>query len=304
MNKFAKCMTMAAAALLLTISAAAQQIAITVDDLPQHGALPPGVTKQQVAAQWIKALKDVGAPPVYGMVNGKMTEWDPTAIEVLKQWRAAGNLLGNHTWAHTGFSKETLEQFLDELDRNDKLIEPLMQGEDRKWLRWPYLDEGGSDAAKAAAGRKALAERGYKVATVTMGAPDYAYNEVWVRCEAKGDHKSAATVEEDYLKAVAADADYRRQAAKLVVGHDIPYVLLMHIGSLEAKTLPKILALYKQKGFTLVTLDKAEQDPFYQYATHLQQPAGPDSLEWAAGVKGVQLPAGYATPLDLNAMCR
>jgi peptidoglycan/xylan/chitin deacetylase (PgdA/CDA1 family) len=52
------------------MSAGAQQIAFTFDDLPAHGPLPPGETRIQVADKVIKALKKAHMPPTYGFVNG------------------------------------------------------------------------------------------------------------------------------------------------------------------------------------------------------------------------------------------
>ena len=41
--------------------AAARDIAFTFDDLPSHSALPPGVTRLQVAQDVIAALKAAGS---------------------------------------------------------------------------------------------------------------------------------------------------------------------------------------------------------------------------------------------------
>src|SRR5512144_2051410 len=50
--------------------AAVTEIAITVDDLPTHGVLPPGTTRLTVAATMIDALRRHAVPGVYGFVNG------------------------------------------------------------------------------------------------------------------------------------------------------------------------------------------------------------------------------------------
>ncbi len=44
-------------------------IALTWDDLPAHSALPPGVTRVQIAADLLKAFAAVKAP-VLGLVYG------------------------------------------------------------------------------------------------------------------------------------------------------------------------------------------------------------------------------------------
>src|ERR1043166_8493466 len=86
--------------LALVHATGAQEVAVTVDDLPSHGALPPAMTRVDVANSILKTLKDYRAPKVYGFVNAKKLETHPDEIAVLKLWRAAGYPLGNHTYAH------------------------------------------------------------------------------------------------------------------------------------------------------------------------------------------------------------
>lgn len=76
---------------------AAPQLAITFDDLPAHGALPPGETRLEVASRIIAALHDAHVPSAYGFVNGVAIEQQPTDAAVLQAWRAAGYPLGNHS---------------------------------------------------------------------------------------------------------------------------------------------------------------------------------------------------------------
>ena len=78
----------------------AQQVAITFDDLPEHGDLPPHATRVGVAKSILATLKREGLPPVYGFVNGVALEDTPSEAGVLRAWRAAGQPLGNHTYSH------------------------------------------------------------------------------------------------------------------------------------------------------------------------------------------------------------
>jgi lysophospholipase L1-like esterase len=45
------------------------KIAMTFDDLPEHGPLPPGETRMEVISKIIAALRDAQLPPTYGFVN-------------------------------------------------------------------------------------------------------------------------------------------------------------------------------------------------------------------------------------------
>src|SRR5258708_25990901 len=87
-----------------------QQIAVTFDDLPVHGAMPPGMTRSEIAESILKTLKLEKLPPVYGFINGGRGEGDPGSLAALQTWRAAGQPLGNYPRAHLDLNKATAEQ--------------------------------------------------------------------------------------------------------------------------------------------------------------------------------------------------
>ncbi len=90
---------------LVPLHGLAQQLAITFDDLPAHGPRPASVSRLQIAQSILDTLKQQHMPPVYGFINGVRTEEAPETLEVLKTWRAAGQLLANHTWSHPDFNE-------------------------------------------------------------------------------------------------------------------------------------------------------------------------------------------------------
>src|SRR3990167_77284 len=222
-------------------------IAVTWDDLPTHSALPPGVTRVQIAADLLKASADAKAP-AFGFINGVQTEREPASAPVLKMWRDAGQPLGNHTWSHPNLAALTPEQFTAEIAQNEPMLKDLMRGKDWRWLRYPFLSEGDTPEKKLAV-RQWLAANHYKIASVTMSFDDWAFNEPYARCAAKGDEAAIAELEKRYLDGAAAMADRSRAMAKTLYGKDIPYVLLMHAGALDARLAPRLFQLYRDKGF-------------------------------------------------------
>src|SRR5258708_17795601 len=78
---------------------AAQKLAITMDDLPLNGMLPPGATRAETAKNVLAILKKRHVPPVYGFINAKKLEGNADGAEALKLW-AAQEPVGNHTYAH------------------------------------------------------------------------------------------------------------------------------------------------------------------------------------------------------------
>jgi len=236
-------------------------IAITFDDLPAHSALPPGTTRVEVARQTIKAFTDERVE-VYGFVNGGQIAREPESAAVLEMWRAGGLPLGNHGWRHLNLNEVSVADYVADIDQTAALIGPKMADKDWHWFRYPYLAEG-DDPAKRLEVRKALAERHYRIAAVSMSFGDYMWNEPYARCVALGDRAAIATLEESYLRIATETARATRADARALYGRDIPYVLLMHIGALDARLLPRLLRQYRDEGFDFTTLGKAEADPVF-----------------------------------------
>jgi peptidoglycan/xylan/chitin deacetylase (PgdA/CDA1 family) len=281
------------------------RIAITFDDLPAHGPLPPGETRLDVASKIIAALHDAKVPPTYGFVNGVRVEEQPADAAVLKAWRAAGYPLGNHTWSHMNLNQNSLEAFETDVTHNEPLLSELMKGNNDAWhwFRFPYLAEG--DTPEKIAGIRAfLAQRRYKSAAVTMSFGDYQWNEPYARCRAKGDEKAVKSLEDSYLAAADESITYSRALSQALYRRDIPYVLLMHIGAFDAEMLPRLLDLYRSKGVQFVTLEEAERDEFYLRDTDLHQPPGPSTLEGVMAERHLPFPAHTPPAPQLDTLCR
>jgi peptidoglycan-N-acetylglucosamine deacetylase len=279
-----------------------QHMAVTIDDLPAHGALPAGMTRSQIADSILKTLKREGLPPVYGFINGGRGVEDPDSPVVLQAWRKAEQPLGNHTWAHLDLNKETAEEFGTEVSRNEPLLESLMGKNDWHWLRYPFLHEGDT-VEKRRAVRGWLFAHGYKIAEVSMDFEDYLWNAPYARCVAKHDAASIAKLHDSYL--AVADQYYGvfRQLSQLVYGRDVKYVLLMHVGAFDARMLPELLKLYRAKGVKFISLPDAMSDPAYRDDPDIGEPNGGTFLELMLEKKKIKFPANSKPYKELEAMC-
>jgi len=281
----------------------APQIAISFDDLPAHGPLPPGESRIEIATKIIAALHEAGVAPVYGFVNGADLEQHPGDEDVLKAWREAGNMLGDHSWSHMNLNQHSLEEFEADIKRNQPILSKWMKDDDWHWFRFPFLAEG--DAPEKRAGiRKFLAQQGYKIAAVTMSFGDYQWNEPYARCKAKGDEKAIALLQSSFLSAAEDSISYYRDMSRALYGRDIPYVLLMHIGALDAEMMPPLLRLYQSKGFEFVTLEKAESDEFYRQDTDLSLAPASDTLGGLMADRHLALPARALPVVQFDTICR
>lgn len=210
---------------------AAQKLAITFDDLPLNGELPPGVTRAETTKNVLAILKKRHVPPVSGFINAKKLEGSADGAEALKLW-AAAEPFGNHTYAHMDLEQNTAESYEREIEEDEPVLELLGAKADWHWFRYPYLHEGDT-VEKRRAVRAYLKAHGYRIAQVTLDWEDYLWNFAYARCAAKNDTKAIEWLQSSYLSTASEYIDLGRAQAKLIYGHEINYVLLSAPGSLQ-----------------------------------------------------------------------
>ena len=288
----------------LNISALAQRVAITFDDLPLNGDLPPGVTRVQIARDTLALLKERQLPATYGFINAEKLEGNSDAAEALKIW-AAAEPVGNHTYAHLNLNQNTPEAFEREVDENEPVLELLVgKGVDWHWLRYPFLHEGDT-VEKRRAVRAYVQSHGYRVAQVTLDWEDYLWNSAYARCVARNDVQSIAWLKSSYLEIESSYLDLGRDLAKLVYGHDINHVLLLHLGAFSSTILPDAFDLMQKKGFTFVTLQEAESDPVYAGDPDVGSKYGGTLLELWVEAKKIKFPPVMEKPYkQLKEICQ
>ena len=175
---------------------------------------------------------------------------------------------------------------------------------DWHWLRYPFLREGDT-LEKRRAVREYVKAHHYRIAQVTLDWEDYMWNTAYARCVAKNDAKSIAWLKSSYLQTASAYLDLGREMAKLVYGHDINHVLLLHLGAFSSTILPDALDLLEKKGFTLVTLQEAESDPAYESDPDAGSKYGGTLLDQWMDARQIKYPPGTEKPYkEVQGICQ
>ena len=286
-----------------TLAAGAHQVALTFDDLPTHGPLPPGVTRVDVARSIVKTLHDAKSAPVYGFVNAKKLEDTPADAEVLKVWTTAGFPLGSHAWSHMDLRKNSTAEFEKDIAANEPALRQFMPTGDWRWFRYPYLHEGDTlETKRAVAGY--LKEHGYRVAEVTLSFEDYMFNPPYARC---AERKDAAGIEQLKSLYVTVARDSLRsgpELARKIWGRDVKQIMLLHIGAFQTVMLPRLMELLREEGYTTIPVDEAAADPVYR-----EEPAHPivwngtflEQMLRSKNLGDVEMPAVLS---KLDSICR
>jgi len=281
-----------------------QQVAITFDDLPSHGPLPAGTTREDLTRRILAAFKQAKVPEIYGFINAGKLEKHPEDIKVLQLWREAGQPLANHTFEHLSINDYPAEDFEQNIEKNEATLQNLMGKKDWHWFRYPYLNEGDT-LDKRRAVRAYLKDHHYRIAQVTLDFEDYAWNGAYARCADKKDEKAIAWLKESYLSTATEYMKLGRELSQQVFQRQIKHVLLMHIGAFDAEMLPQLLAQMKQQGFKFVTLKQAESDPAYQTDPDLALKEGTTLLDEMMEARHLEFPPHAEKPMkQLHEICR
>jgi peptidoglycan/xylan/chitin deacetylase (PgdA/CDA1 family) len=272
------------------------KVALTFDDLPLNGAKPASKSIEQITRDTVAVLRKHHLPPSFGFVNAKGLERSPDGARALQAWIDSGNPLGNHTYSHLSLTRNSAEDFEQDMLRNEPVLEllsPPKARSDWHWLRYPFLHEGDT-LEKRRAVREFLRVNGYRVAQTTLDWEDYLWNSAHARCLDRADTASIQWLRSSYLSEAERWIRLQRGFSKQVWGRDINHVVLLHLGSFSAAILPDLFALFNREGFDIVTLEAAQADPAYQSDPDIAAPNGGTLTELMMQAKGIAWPKDLA----------
>jgi len=259
-----------------------RRVAVTFDDLPAPSA---GMVANDVASlremtrKLLASLEKHGVPAV-GLVTTQNLHRDGDTSddlrarrEVVQSWLDAGHEIGNHTHSHPSLNRTPLEAYEKDVLRAEGELEAILgAGKKPLWFRHPMLHVG-TELDKRQRFESWLAERGYRVAAVTMDHDDYAYASALRRDE----DDLARRLADDYVRYMEEIFAFWEEVSRAVVGREIPQVLLLHANALNADCFDRLAAMMKRRGYRFVSLEDAMADEAYDLPDDW---VGPRGLSW------------------------
>jgi peptidoglycan/xylan/chitin deacetylase (PgdA/CDA1 family) len=247
----------------------AREVAVTFDDLPVAGVLPRDITSSRaLTAKLLRAIAARHVPVVAfvneGQLAGSNGSVDVDRVALLRRWLDAGVELGNHTHSHADFHTASLADFEADVIKGETTTRRLLEerGRTLRFFRHPYLHTG-RDLVARAAFERFLAERGYRIAPVTIDNDEYLFAGAYDRTLHRGDADAARRVADAYVPYMEAKVAYFERNEQELFGRPIRHVLLVHANMLNAERFGDLAAMFERRGYRFITLDRALEDPAY-----------------------------------------
>ena len=245
----------------VALSAAGREVVVTIDDLPRGGDGGP-TNLADLRAMTDKLLKPFREQkiPVTGFVNeGRLPGLGSEGLtRLLDLWLAAGADLGNHSYSHLDVNDEPLERCTADIIRGEPVLRAALSahGKSLRYYRHPYLHTGPTPQIKEELARF-LDGHGYRVAPVTIDNADYEFAALYNRPE------FSARAQRDYVPYMESVVAFFEQRSREVVGREVPQILLIHASQLNADLMPELLAMFRRRGYSFISLDQALADSAY-----------------------------------------
>lgn len=278
--------------LLAPRTAAAEQVALTFDDLPVMSIVEDAGYERQTVFRLIEALRAHHLPATGFAIGGDVvTGRSSRGEDLLDAWLRAGFPVGNHTWSHQSLNKIGAAAYIADTARNDRLLKRRLRefGQSPRWFRHPYLETGASLSDKQRF-EAWLRRHGYRVAPVTMENADWEFSPVYDDALQRGDMVKAAEVRSAYLDYTRKAVAWYRKAALDLLGRRPAFVFLLHACRLNADTIAELDQLLAAQNLKPVSLETAMRDPAYRQADDWADPDGDEWLTRWAHVRNKALP--------------
>jgi len=244
---------------------ARRTVAVTIDDLPAVRSRDL-VAMQAITEKLLDQLAGNEIPVVGFVTEVKLAVpgEESQRADLLEAWLVAGHDLGNHSYSHPWLYDTPLEEFEADVIRGEAVTSKLLaeRGRRLRYFRHPRLNTG-PDIATKAAFEKFLAERGYRIAPVTIDNDEYIYALAYFNASVEDDSALMALIGQDYIRYMAEVFEFYEELSRALLEREPTQVLLLHANRLNADYIDGLADMLRGRGYGFVSLDAALEDPAY-----------------------------------------
>ncbi|MCA1575126.1 MAG: polysaccharide deacetylase family protein [Acidobacteria bacterium] len=256
-------------------------VAVTFDDLPVISSRHELTTQTTITRKLLHAIKSNQVPAI-GFVNENKLltndQRDEKRVALLRMWLDANLELGNHTFSHPDLHRIPIDTFKEDVIRGEEVTSRLLKAKGRalRYFRHPFLHAGNNIETKRKL-EEFLAERGYRIAPVTIDNSEWIFASAYEKALVRGDKQMAKRVAEAYIPYMEKKFAYFEQQSMALFGYEMKQVLLLHANALNADYFDKLARMIKKRSYKFISLDEALTDKAY---TSPDTYVGPGGITW------------------------
>lgn len=265
----------------------ARQICITFDNLPV-GDTEDRIKRLMITDEILGVLDEFGVKAA-AFVVGKNIGDD---YDLLKNWLAAGHVLGNQTYSYPDLNDVPPTLYLHNVEKCQNIIDSLVKygNQKEKYFRYPFLHYGATARVKDAVSGY-LEKNGYFIAHASLDIDDFAYNLQYNKIYEAYDSLELVRLGNEYIDHVVEKLKRAEELSQELLGRQIRQILLLHTNRLNSSFLPDLLSELKIQGYSFISLEKALDDPAYDIQETYTGMKGLSFLERLAHTNPDLLPA-------------
>ncbi len=254
---------------LSQLSLAQKQVCITVDDLPVVGyGLNSDADWKSVTDKLISNFKKFDIPAIGYVNEGKLKvrgKLSQQRVALLETWLSNGYELGNHTYSHIDYHKNSFKDFVNNVINGEQVIRPLMKkhNSELKYFRHPYL-RSGETKERSDSLATFLSDAGYVPSPVTLDSDDYLFASAYAKAFKKKDNTLMKKIGQAYIDHTEKKLKFYEELTETIFGRQIPQTYLMHANMLNADYLDELAEMFIANGYAFASQTQVLKDPAYQ----------------------------------------
>ncbi len=270
-----------------------RQVAVTFVNFPANNIYDDGRLQNKtrklmrsLASEHIQAVAFVNEARLY---KDDSATPDDVRVGLLREWLDAGHELGNETYKHTSLYGTSLADFESDVLRGEQIMSPLARahGQSLRYFSYPYLNTGANGEQKRAA-EEFLRGRGYQIHPVTIDNMDWLFSHAYIEALRREDTAAMERIRADYIPYMERMFEFYEEYSREVVGHEIPQVLMLTSGALNADCFDDLAAMLKRRGYSFVTMEQATKDAAYSLPDTYTGERGDSWIARWAATKGME----------------
>ena len=232
----------------------AREIAFTFDDAPTPDSAL--MTGQERTKRLIDTLTFAKVPDALFFVKADYINSDTQ--KRLEHYAAAGFHLANHSFSHQSASELGILDYPADVYKAHLLLK--LRKNFLPYHRFPYLHYG-KDVTAITSLQQTLTELGYKDGYVTIDNFDWYISSLLTKAAEEKKTIDYDKARKFYVNMLYESIEFYDAIAKKTLGRSPRHVMLLHENDAAALFVGDLIAHLRTKGWTIITPQKAYEDP-------------------------------------------